>query len=644
MTVPEKYRLLDYNGNQVELTDSQKKCIDYDSKTALVIKGTAGSGKTFMVVARAIDYLKKIKTAGSDRKIAIFTYNKSLVSMIKDLLAANGIALPDDQLLVMNVDRYITELCKSYGVVPRFDNGYGYRRQGKQWHNVDSPAIGDDKTRVDIVKSVMEELAYGDNSRYYRLDPAFMADEILWMYQNGLVDEDDRQSYLNMSREGRCKRYTVHLGREAREKVFNVFTAYNKKLMEKRRFEWDRIYAIFYRDHISGLDTRKRFDYVLIDEAQDLTLTKMRILKELCKDELSVAMDKNQSIYGHRWSFQRDVKLTPCIKNLKVTFRNSRQIDLLAMDLKKADDSLLDDEDRYDNEVSTKNGPIPMVVHCSSDNSQIEFIVDLVKKLPNDRQTTAILCSEYSSLNLYYERLKLEVPNVQMFKKDEDFSSSKPGIKLMTLYSAKGLGFFNVIIPSFEDGVYPKSAEAIANALRRKAQKRDETEGIDLEEVLNEEAASSRRLAYVGITRAMARLFITYVGKPSPYISEFDPSHYDLVNESLSPITDTRITCSQEITKHDLAPHGSLETFAISDTATVNPEPTMKMERSPNLDSVLNGFETYDRRPSGGVFWVVDAPGLEDLIDRLRKEGYDFKYTKNGSRTTTHRPAYYLER
>ena len=70
----------------------------------------------------------------------------------------------------------------------------------------------------------------------------------------------------------------------------------------------------------------------------------------------------------------------------------------------------------------------------------------------------------------------------------------------------------------------------------------------------------------------------------------------------------------------------------------------MKMERSPNLDSVLNGFETYDRRPSGGVFWVVDAPGLEDLIDRLRKEGYDFKYTKNGSRTTTHRPAYYLER
>lgn len=644
MTVPDKYRLMDYSGNQIILTDSQKKCIDYNSKTALVIKGTAGSGKTFMVVARAIDYLKKVRTTGFDKTIAIFTYNKSLVSMIQDLLTANGITLPDEHLKVMNVDRYISELCKSYDVVPHFDNGRGYRRNGNKWYNVSSPAISDDKTRVEIVKSVMEELSYEDDSRYYRLDPTFMSDEILWMYQNGLVDEDDRQSYLNMSREGRCKRYTVHLGREAREKVFNVFTAYNKKLMEKRRFEWDRIYAIFFRDHMSKLDSRKKFDYVLIDEAQDLTLTKMRILKELCKDELSVAMDKNQSIYGHRWSFQRDVSLTSHVKNLKVTFRNSRQIDLLAMDLKKADDSLLEDEDKYDNEISTKDGPIPMVVHCSSDNSQIEFVLDLVKKLPNDRQTTAILCPEYSSLNLYYERLKMEVPNVQMFKKDEDFSSSKPGIKLMTLYSAKGLGFFNVIIPNFEDGVYPKSAEAIANALRRKTQKYDEMEGINLEEVLKEEAASSRRLAYVGITRAMARLFITYVGKPSPYISEFDPSHYALVDESLSPISDTRITCSQEILKQNLAPRGSLETFARLDVTTANSEPAMMMERGSSLDSTLSSFETYDRRPSGGVFWVVDAPGLEDVIDKLRKEGYDFKYTRNGSRTTTHRPAYYLER
>ena len=58
----------------------------------------------------------------------------------------------------------------------------------------------------------------------------------------------------------------------------------------------------------------------------------------------------------------------------------------------------------------------------------------------------------------------------------------------MTLHAAKGLEFPVVFIVGMEDGLFPSSRAS------------------DSEEDLEEE----RRLAYVGMTRAMRRLFLTY--------------------------------------------------------------------------------------------------------------------------------------
>jgi DNA helicase II / ATP-dependent DNA helicase PcrA len=61
-------------------------------------------------------------------------------------------------------------------------------------------------------------------------------------------------------------------------------------------------------------------------------------------------------------------------------------------------------------------------------------------------------------------------------------------VTLMTLHAAKGLEFSSVFLTGLEEGVFPHS--------------RALTEVVELEE--------ERRLAYVGITRAMDRLFLTY--------------------------------------------------------------------------------------------------------------------------------------
>ena len=64
-------------------------------------------------------------------------------------------------------------------------------------------------------------------------------------------------------------------------------------------------------------------------------------------------------------------------------------------------------------------------------------------------------------------------------------------VTLMTLHSAKGLEFSSVFLTGLEEGVFPHS--------------RTLTEPVELEE--------ERRLAYVGITRAIDRLFLTYAAR-----------------------------------------------------------------------------------------------------------------------------------
>lgn len=70
---------------------------------------------------------------------------------------------------------------------------------------------------------------------------------------------------------------------------------------------------------------------------------------------------------------------------------------------------------------------------------------------------------------------------------EQDASTGKGAVNLMTLHSAKGLEFDTVFLTAVEDGIFPLSRAIY--------------EPSELEE--------ERRLCYVGITRAMRKLYIT---------------------------------------------------------------------------------------------------------------------------------------
>ena len=78
--------------------------------------------------------------------------------------------------------------------------------------------------------------------------------------------------------------------------------------------------------------------------------------------------------------------------------------------------------------------------------------------------------------------------NVSLVENGYDKKVAGDAITLMTLHSAKGLEFPVVFIVGMEEGLFPHSRSMMAPA--------------ELEE--------ERRLCYVGITRAMNKLYLTY--------------------------------------------------------------------------------------------------------------------------------------
>ena len=651
-----RYRMRDASGCELKFTDSQKKCIDYNADSILVIKGTAGSGKSMMIVKRALEERKKAILNGKKEKICILIFTKSLVrgmrsvikSNIKDEKEQNPSSKlgrwPDDYLCIDNVDSYLVRLCAAIEKRnPRLklfpDWSFEKASDDSKWQ--------DDDGRIALVSLALKNLAANDNHPYYRRDPEFWADEILWMYRNGIVDEDDKDTYMCLKREGRCKKYREKMNEKGRSVAFKIFTEYNHLMLDYHKAEWERLYALLCRSYLDYIPEDYKFDYLLIDEAQDLSLVKMKILCNLYRTELNVAMDLNQSIYGHRWSLKKDLgKKDVHVKKLEVMFRSTQEIDLLSQDLKKVEDTLLEKEDTYENEMSNiQSGTKPKVVKCKDANSEMQYIANEIKALykENPGATLAILCKDRHNLATFKTFLKKNGITAVKYFRDNDFDPYEPGIKLITLHSAKGLGFTWVYIPYLNEGVYPNSAESIINSIMKE---RQDTDDVDYDEAIAEQVSESRRMLYVGITRAVLDVTMTYSGKPSRFIGEFNPDHYVLIDTNHELVNDPDIVVKTSLKNQVAANSEFLDERTEQSTGFPGiddgGELNIELESDPVLFLVKSfGLEYVDKRSVNSVLWIIDGPGVKEKMEQISSMGYELGYSKVGSRSTNRRAAYY---
>jgi DNA helicase-2/ATP-dependent DNA helicase PcrA len=138
---------------------------------------------------------------------------------------------------------------------------------------------------------------------------------------------------------------------------------------------------------------------------------------------------------------------------------------------------------------------------------------DAPGRLENLKELVSAM-SDFDSLQEFLEHIALVLDNQN--NNNGDF------ITLMTLHAAKGLEFEYVFLTGWEEGLFPSQRSVDENGIK----------GLEEE----------RRLAYVGITRARKKSYISYVGNrriygswvnsiPSRFVDELPEDHIESQSE-----------------------------------------------------------------------------------------------------------------
>ena len=476
--------------NDMGLTKEQKECVNFNAGD-LLIRGVAGSGKSYVILKRAV---KLYKTKKPEESVAIFTFTNSLVKYTDDLIQAK---IGEGQIEVHTVDSYCM--------------GVYWKITGRRF-NKGEPA---DYRRIIQETLAQHQEASKLDHRFYDMNVEFFEEEFLWIREKCIKS---KEVYVQADRKGRGSQ--IRLSANDKELLWSIYTQFMKNAKKARFQDWPDLYMVL-NDNLYRIPESKKIDYILLDEAQDMTVGKLRVLKALSKKSLTIAADVAQKIYKTSFTWKEvgiDISGRSS-KALSKSFRSTKQIVELAEDLMAKNRKGASASDEYTVAVLPEaEGDKPRIVRCKSTADENSYIINLVKTYSQAKdEVIGIICrteNEISDIKklLYRSGLRYEIVTRQK-KEKAKWSLLRPGIKLVTAHSSKGLEFDRVVIPYVDDSIYPLN-----------------TFKVD-EDQLEETLKTERNILYVAMTRARTTLVMLCINSAaSRFIDEFDPEHYDVVN------------------------------------------------------------------------------------------------------------------
>jgi superfamily I DNA/RNA helicase len=253
------------------------------------------------------------------------------------------------------------------------------------------------------------------------------------------------------------------------------------------------------------------FDFVVVDEAQDVGIAELRFLAVLAAnrpDGLFLAGDLGQRIFQQPFSWRAlGVDVRGRSFTLRINYRTSHQIRvqadrLLPPALADVDEN---EEDRRGT-VSVFNGPAPAIQIFDSAEEEAEAVSAWISA----RIEMGIVPHEIglfvrSNRELRRARAVVKRAGMQAVELSDRVEVTPGKLSLGTMHLAKGLEFRAVAVMACDDEVIP-SQERIENV----------GDDADLEEVYN----SERHLLYVACTRARDHLLVTGVNPASEFLDD----------------------------------------------------------------------------------------------------------------------------
>jgi len=240
-----------------------------------------------------------------------------------------------------------------------------------------------------------------------------------------------------------------------------------------------------------------RFRHIAVDEVQDFSPLEVRVLLD-CLDEhrsMTLAGDTQQHITNDggftSWSefFTHLGIAGTAVDTLRISYRSTHQIASFAIDI--LGDLREDDEPP----LTTRSGPPVEFFRFTDHGACVGFLGDALRSLLWQEPLASVVVLTPSPVlrETYYEGLlQCDVDRLRVVR-DQDFAF-RPGVEVTDIDQVKGLEFDYVILVEASSTNFPDKPAA-------------------------------RRRLHVGATRAIHQLWLTSVATPSPLVTaslEFD--------------------------------------------------------------------------------------------------------------------------
>ena len=437
------------------------------------VSGSAGTGKTVVALHRAA-FLAK---SNPDARILLTTFSDALANLLraKFQLLVHQEVQPDGRVMVDSLDAVGLSL---------YEARFG------------SPALA----RREAVESLVEDAA--------RLEDATFSLAFLLTEWDRVVDAWQLatwEDYRDVARIGRYRR----LSESQRKNLWPVFERIKSGLRDRGLVTRAEMFGRLTKE-IEQLE-KPPFRFVVIDEAQDLSVAQLRFLAALAggrPNGLYFAGDLGQRIFQQPFSWKElGVDVRGRSQTLRINYRTSHQIRTLA-------DRLLDPEmsdvdgnlEERKGTVSVFNGPKPTIQVLEDEEGESIAVSEwLAARISEGLQPSEIGVFVRSTEQTERAVATVKLSGVPYAVLDDDMEAAGGCLTISTMHLVKGLEFRAVALMACDSEVIPLQSrvESIADE-------------ADLEEVYNTE----RNLLYVACTRARDHLLVTGVKPASEFLDD----------------------------------------------------------------------------------------------------------------------------
>ena len=463
----------------VFLHPAQREIVERDLLGPARVSGSAGTGKTIVALHRAVHLAR----ANPNARVLITTFSEALANSLRDRLRA-----------LVTSEPKLAERVEVYAIDALAERLYQL--------NLGTPSFAEDQH----VRSLVEEAALGVNDN--RFSRGFVLTE--WDQVVDAWQLATWEAYRDVPRLGRRR----SLPENQRHLLWTVFEQVRSGLEERGLITRSKMYAQLAATF--GDTRRSPFDYIIVDESQDVSVTQLRFLGALGADRpngLFFTGDLGQRIFQQPFSWKAlGVEIRGRSRTLKINYRTSHQIRrrsdlLLGTGISDVDGNT---EERRGT-ISIFNGPEPAIAVVRSVEEESRAVANWL----TDCTSRGLLPHEISVFVRSSEQIDRAVTAVksaglQSTVLDDSVRVVEGLVSVGTMHLAKGLEFPAVAVMACDDEVIPLQ-DRIESV----------TDDSDLEDAYNTE----RHLLYVACTRARDYLLVTGVEPASEFLDDLRANH-----------------------------------------------------------------------------------------------------------------------